>query len=189
MEVIEIAYLSSFIVGFGFAVISGLLSGVFSGHAEAHVDVGGGHGGDVHATMGDQVHFPLLSPVTLSMFVATFGGSGMIYKRLLNLPLAAHLALASVTAVVVALGVAWFFYKIFQATQGSSEASVADLIGLEAEVITPIPAEGVGEIAYVAKESRYNAPARSTDGKALPSHSVVKIQKILGGIYIVEKAR
>jgi len=85
--------------------------------------------------------------------------------------------------------VAWLIYKIFQLTQGSSEAIVADLIGVEAEVITAIPAEGLGEIAYTAKQSHYSAPARTVDGKSLGPHTPVKIVRILGGTYFVEKVR
>src|SRR6266850_4412713 len=165
MGTIDLIYLVCFFLGFGFALISALMSGVFSGGAEAHV--GAGH--DIHATAGDSVHFPLLSPVTLAMFVASFGGSGYIYKHALLLDPALHVALAAGTAVVVALAVAWLFYKIFNVTQGSSEAKVADLVGTEAEIITAIPADGMGEIAYVAMQTRYNGPARTPDGKPLPA--------------------
>ena len=185
MDIVDLVYLVCFFVGLGFAVFSALLSGVFSGGAEAHV----GTGHDIHATAGDTVHFPLLSPVTLSMFIASFGGTGYIYKHVLDLHTAAHIPLAAITAAVIALAVAWALWKLFQITQGSSEAQVADLIGIEAEVITAIPAEGLGEIAYSAKQARYNAPARTADGKSLGPHTIVKIVRILGGTYIVEKLR
>ena len=43
--------------------------------------------------------------------------------------------------------VAFFtFSKLFQATEGSSEPRVSELVGLEAEVITPIPAQGLGRL-------------------------------------------
>ena len=185
MELVDIVYWATFFLGLGFAVISALMSGVFSGGAEAHV--GAGH--DVHATAGDSVHFPLLSPVTLAMFVASFGGSGLIYKHALQLDPVAHVALAAVTAIVVALAVAWLFYKIFGMTQGSSEAKVSELVGTEAEIITAIPADGMGEIAYVAMQTRYNGPARTPDGKPLPARTTVKIVRMVSGTFIVEKIR
>jgi membrane protein implicated in regulation of membrane protease activity len=185
MEIVEVVYLVCFFLGFGFALISALMSGVFTGGAEAHV--GAGH--DIHATAGDTVHFPLLSPVTVSMFVASFGGAGYIYKRSLGLDTPVHVALAAITAIGIALAIAWLLWKVFQITQGSSEAHVADLIGIEAEVITAIPAEGLGEIGYNAKQSHFSAPARTTDGKALGPHTPVKIVRILGGTYVVEKVR
>jgi membrane protein implicated in regulation of membrane protease activity len=185
MEILDGVYLICFLVGFGFALLSALLSGVFSGGAEAHV--GAGH--DVHVTAGDSVHFPVLSPVTISMFVASFGGAGYIFKNALGMPPFAHISLAAATAVALGLAIAWLLWKLFQITQGSSEAQVFELIGTEAEVTTAIPAEGLGEIAYSAKQTRYSAPARTTDGKALGPHTPVKIVKILGGTYVVEKVR
>src|SRR5262245_11295401 len=109
MELVNVIYLVCFFVGLGFALLSALLSGVFHGGAEAHV--GAGH--DIHATAGDTVHFPLLSPVTLSMFVSTFGGAGYIFKRM-GMDLGAHLGLASLAAVAVGLAVAWLLWKVFQ---------------------------------------------------------------------------
>lgn len=185
MDIVDVVYLVCFFLGFGFAVLSALFSGVFSGGADAHV----GTGHDLHATAGDTVHFPLLSPVTIAMFIASFGGTGYIYRHSLGLATAVHIALAALTAAAIALAVAWALWKIFQLSQGSSEANVADLIGIEAEVITAIPAEGLGEIAYSAKQARYNAPARTADGKSLGPHTIVKIVRILGGTYIVEKVR
>lgn len=185
METVDVIYLVCFFLGFGFALISALMSGVFSGGAEAHV----GAGTDIHATAGDTVHFPLLSPVTISMFVSSFGGAGYIYKHTLGLDTAAHVALAAITAIGIALAIAWLLWKVFQITQGSSEAHVADLIGIDAEVITAIPAEGLGEISYTAKQAHYSAPARTIDGKSLGPHTPVKIVRILGGTYIVEKVR
>ena len=185
MELVDVIYLVCFFVGLGFALLSAILSGVFSGGAEAHV--GGGH--DIHATAGDSVHFPLMSPVTLSMFVASFGGSGYVFKRVLGMDFIAHLGLAILTAAVLALAMAWLLWKLFQVTQGSSEAQVFELIGTEAEVTTAIPAEGLGEIAYTAKHTHYSAPARTADGKSLGPHTPVKIVKVLGGTYIVEKVR
>ncbi len=189
MDTVEIVYLGTFFVGFGFAVVSALMSGVFSGGAEAHVDVGGAHGDTMHPTAGDSVHFPLLSPVTLSMFAAAFGGSGMVYKKVLLWPAVAHLPAAAVTAGAVGLGVAWIFYKIFQASSGSSQTQPDEVLGVEAEVTTAIPADGLGEISYVARENRFSAPARSADGKAVGARSLVKVLKTVGGTFVVEKVR
>ena len=190
MEAIEFVYYVCFFLGFGFAVLSGLLSGVFSGGAEAHVDAGGAHV-DVSQAHGGEgpVHFPILSPVTLSMFVATFGGAGIVYKKFLLLPMAAHIPLAGITAVVVALLVAWIFYKLFSITQSSSEGVAEEVVGMTAEVTVPIPHQGLGEIAYTLRDRRLTNPAKSLDGKELPAQTAVKIVKLVGNTYFVEKAK
>lgn len=190
MEAIEFVYYVCFFLGFGFAVLSGLLSGVFSGGAEAHIDAGGVHVDVSHAHGGEgPVHFPILSPVTLAMFVATFGGSGIVYKKFLLLPMAAHIPLAAITAVLVALLVAWIFYKLFSMTQSSSEGVAEEAVGMQAEVTVPIPHQGLGEIAYTLRDRRLTNPAKTLDGKELPAQTPVRIVKLVGNTYFVEKAK
>ena len=61
-------------------------------------------------------------------------------------------------ALVIAAGVVWVFGTVFHQVDSSSESRVGKLVGMTATVITPIPANGVGEIAYVQAGSRYSAP-------------------------------
>ena len=56
------------------------------------------------------------------------------------------------------------FNWMFKQTESSSESHVATLIGQDAAIVTPIPENGVGEIAYVQGGSRYTAPARTEKG-------------------------
>ena len=56
------------------------------------------------------------------------------------------------------------FNTMFKKTQSSSESRVSTLIGQTASIVTPIPPDGVGEIAYVQGGSRYTAPARTEGG-------------------------
>jgi len=94
-------------------------------------------------------------------------------------------------AVVVALGVAstMFFAMewVFRKTQASTNIDATTLVGEHADVITPIPEGGVGEIAYVVRGMRQNAPARSADGKAISSPSEVEIVRVVGSSFIVRR--
>ena len=78
-----------------------------------------------------------------------------------------------------------FCASVFRHTQSSSESHVADLIGAEANVITPIPENGVGEIAYVVGGTRYTAPARAENGAAVANGQTVKITRIVGTQFYV----
>ena len=62
----------------------------------------------------------------------------------------------------------------------------SSLIGITATIITPIPENGVGEIAYVNGGSRYTAPARSIGGKPIGNGAAVKIARIVGSQFYVE---
>jgi membrane protein implicated in regulation of membrane protease activity len=166
---------------------------VFSGAPEmgGDVDVSGGgvHVGGHDVAPGDSLSLSPVSPVTIAMFIASFGGTGLILKKLAAMPMYVHLPAAMVSGFVVAGAVFLMFAKVMRATQASSHASADEVVGSEAEVLTAIPAEGVGEIAYTARGSRMNAPAKTVDGKELPAHAIVKIVKVVGGTYIVEKPR
>ena len=132
--------------------------------------------------------FAPLSPVTIFTFITCFGGAGMVFSRidvtssaLLHLPL-------SVIAGFAGAGIVFaIFSKIFSATQSSSEARVASLVGLSATVVTPIAEKGMGEIAYVVGGTRYNSPAREDTGQPLPTGAEVKIARVVGGTYYVKQ--
>ena len=193
MHGVELIYWVCFFLGFGFAVVSGLLAGVFTdaGHAGVggHVDAGhGGHGGA--AGHGDgSVQFSPLSPVVLAMFVASFGGSGLIFMKFLHWPFVLHLPVSAFSGLVIASIVFAFFHKVFSITQASSESKAEEMVGQEAEVTVPIPHQGLGEIAYTSHGSRYTNPAQSADGKELPAQTPVKILKLSGTTYVVQKIR
>ena len=56
---------------------------------------------------------------------------------------------------------------------------------MTATVITPIPANGVGEIAYVQSGTRYSAPARDERGAPVGNGQTVKIVRIVGSQFYV----
>src|SRR6185295_4399537 len=105
-DVLEFIYLVCFFLGLGFAVLSALLSGLFTGHAGAHMDGGvhgNVHGGHLHVDTGDgNVHYSPLSPVTIAMFISTFGGVGILIKRFVDPHFYVHVPVAAVAAFAVA---------------------------------------------------------------------------------------
>ena len=189
-DVLEFIYLVCFFLGLGFAVLSALLSGLFTGHLDAHVDHGGFHGdgGHLHPHSSEgSVHYSPLSPVTIAMFISTFGGTGILVKRFVDPRFFVHLPAAAVAGIAVGGFVSYFFYKILSTTQSTSQPRAGEAIGLEAEVTVPIPNNGLGEIAYTVRGTRLTNTAQSSDGKELPARLTVKIVKQVGNTYIVEK--
>jgi len=67
--------------------------------------------------------------------------------------------------------------KKMRSVEGGSQARVATLVGHEATVSVMIPAQGYGEIIYVANRQQFNTPARSGMGTEIPKGSKV----IIGG--------
>jgi hypothetical protein len=214
MDSVSIVYLIFFFIGLGFAIVSFIMSGLGHFGTEHDVDVGhvdvdghdvdiGGHDVDVSGhdvDIGDHdvgahadsssagIHLSPVSPITIAMFITSFGGIGFILQQFPgggNLLISLPLALAS--GFVIAGAAFYLLYKIFSITQASSNYSRESVLDLEAEVITAIPADGVGEIAYTARGSRFSAPARSEEQVAIRKHAIVRMTQVAGSIFYVRE--
>jgi hypothetical protein len=101
-----------------------------------------------------------ISMLAIASFITAFGGTGLV---------TAALGAAAVTSLIAALFggflmgfAAQVFFMYILSPTISSEVLQAKLIGQVAEITTPIPANGVGQIAFVAQGSRVTYSARST---------------------------
>jgi membrane-bound ClpP family serine protease len=178
-------YLVCFGVGLVFTLASAVLGHLFGGDADGG-DVGtGGHAeaGFEHAGMPGISAF---SPTTIASFITAAGGFGMIFSQFkATSPTYISAPLSVLGGTAVAAGVLAVFAKVFHSTQSSSESHVRSLIGQTANIITPIPENGVGEIAYVQAGTRYTAPARNQAGGRLECNQPVKIVAIVGSQFYV----
>lgn len=172
--------------GLLFTILSALLGHIF------HSDAGGDVGTGGHAEAGfDNSGIPgisFFSPLVLSCFVTAFGGLGIVFsgvKATSSVWISAPLSIAG--AILIAFLVLWLFNAVFTRSQASSESRVAQLIGQTASLLTPIPVNGVGEIAYVQGSTRYSAPARAEHGAAIAGGETVRITRIVGTQFFVER--
>ena len=180
-------YIFCLVVGLVFTLVSVVAGHFFGGH-DAHVGGSGGHA-EAGADSSDMPGISIFSPTIIASFITAFGGFGIIFsefeptkKVIVSAPL----------AIVSALVVAWvlfvFLRAVFSHTQSSSESHVGQLPGTEASVVSPIPANGVGEIAYIVGGTRYSAPARVESGAAIASGKLVKITRVVGTQFYVTAA-
>jgi hypothetical protein len=154
-----------------------------AGHDLGH----GGEHGELAAVDGSVTQLGPFSPMIVAMFFTCFGLSGTILTK--PIPIG---WLSLLPSVVVAVAGAWasmsVFNKLFAITEASSEAEAWRLVGSDAQVITPIPEGGVGEIQYVAKGSTFSAPARADDGRAVSRGVKVTITDSSRTIFTVKKS-
>ena len=178
-------YLFCLVVGFAFMLLSVAFGHFFGGHGD-HVGGSMGHA-EAGADSSDMPGISIFSPTIIAAFVTAFGGFGIIFTEI---DATSRAVISAPLAVLAALAVAGILYKalsvLFEHSQGSSEAHVAALVGTEANVITPIPENGVGEIAYVVRGTRYTAPARMENASTIASGKSVKITRITGTQFYVE---
>jgi membrane protein implicated in regulation of membrane protease activity len=198
-------YLFCLVVGLGFAIVSGFLGGIL--HMGDGGDVGIDHDFSVdhdfsadtdasvdhdlsadHADSGEVgAHLSPISPPVLSTFLAGFGFAGMVSEKALHLPWFLSGPLATAFSLGMAVLAFVLVGKLMSSSQGTSHVRFSDMIGTEAEVITPIPAEGVGEIAYNTPTGRISCAARSETGAMIPKHSMVTITQVVGSVAMVRE--
>jgi amino acid transporter len=178
-------YLFCLVVGVVFTLCS-VVAGHFLGGHEAHVDGSGGHA-EAGADGSDMPGVSIFSPTVIAVFVTAFGGFGIILSEIPATNKAVISApLSIVGAFLVAAGMYKLLSVLFSHSQGSSESHVAALAGTDANVIAPIPENGVGEIAYVVRGTRYTAPARVEDGTPVMNGKLVKITRVVGTQFYVK---
>ena len=177
-------YAICLVVGLMFTLVSVVAGHFFGGH-DGHVAGSGGHA-EAGADSSDMPGISIFSPTIIASFITAFGGFGLIFTQFPKTSNAAISAPLSIfCALLVAGGLYKFLSSVFRHTQSSSESHVARLAGTEASVISPIPENGVGEIAYVVGGTRYTAPARVENGTAIANGKSVKITRVVGTQFFV----
>jgi hypothetical protein len=178
-------YLFCLVVGLVFTLFSVVAGHFLGGHGD-HVGGSGGHA-EAGADSSDMPGVSIFSPTIIASFITAFGGFGIIFTEI---RITSNVLVSMPLSMLAAAGVAGGLYKalsiVFRHTQSSSESIVADLAGTDASVVTPIPENGVGEIAYVVRGTRYTAPARTENGTAIAAGRLVKIKRVVGTQFYVE---
>jgi hypothetical protein len=128
-----------------------------------------------------------LSPITIASFVTSFGGLGLVGTQLFRMLDTVSLVFATAGAALIAAGMFLFYSRVLVAGEGSSAVRMADVSGMSAEVIIPIPKNGLGQVAFVARGRRATRSARSADGKPIPRGTIVTVQAITGTTVIVSR--
>lgn len=180
-----IVYGICLVTGLLFTMVS-VMFGHFFGHG-GHVAGSSGHA-EAGADASDEPGFSIFSPTIIASFITAFGGFGLIFMQFPATSAAIVSAPLAIAGGCVVAGVMYVFFSfVFRHTQSSSESHVRALVDTEATVITPIAADGVGEIAYVVGGTRYTAPARVDNAVAVANGQTVKIVRVVGTQFYVKK--
>jgi membrane protein implicated in regulation of membrane protease activity len=170
--------------GLIWAVISLILAGGFAGDSATDVHTEGG--GIDHGDVSGEITFSPMSPTVIAVFITAFGAGGIVATEGLEWGALAAMGLACGSGLLIAGLVYEVLSAVYKRTQGSSEAVASDFIGITAEVLTPIPADGTGEVAYVIKGTRYTGSARSVGGEAIAKNRLVEIVRVAGSTVYVK---
>lgn len=188
-------YIVCLVFGVGYSVVSA----VFGSHGLDHgggLEHGGGfdHSGFDHAggTEGHQAadngNMPSpFNPLVIASAITAFGAIGLIGK--------AGFSWSDFFSAVIALGfagaigAAMFFgiVKVMYNQQSNSVFSLEQLEGIEAEVITPVPEKGLGEITYVINGMRSSLSAKSLGNVQIQRGRKVIIREVAGNYAVVQE--
>jgi hypothetical protein len=198
-------YLICFAVGFCFSFFSFLFGGSrmgrlhllhFHGHAgSAHLSaahapvtsgqppIAGSPQAAAHAHQSDVV-----SPfnfVTLTAFLAWFGGTGYLLTRYSGVWVGFGL-LASITAGLIGGGIIFLFLsKVLISNEENMDSADYEMVGVLGRVSSSIREGGTGEIIYTQMGTRRVCGARSDDGSAIAKGTEVVATRYEKGIAYV----
>lgn len=150
-----------------------------SGH-----DVDAGHTVDVSS--GGDIAVSPFHPLVIAAFITSFGATGILMNHYGGGVLAGLLVASTAATLVSAV----FFFGVVKtlfAAQGNSLFEMEQAVGMAGQVTITIPAEGTGEVAFVAKRRRFTVAAQSASRRPIRQGEAVKIVQRVGNIFYVEK--
>jgi membrane protein implicated in regulation of membrane protease activity len=202
---LTLAYIALALIGCGyilFATFTGHHGGgaghAASGHAAGHtadaaIHYGVDGSGHAEARAGAATvtafQFPFFSPLAVATLAAAVGGYGLIAEYGLRLRGQGSLLVALPAAIVTAYLVTYVSFRLVRSSTGTSAIRLSELAGARGEVITPIPAGGLGEVAAMVGDQRFTAPAREVDGREMARGARVTVMRMVGTTLVVTGGR
>jgi membrane protein implicated in regulation of membrane protease activity len=194
-------YLTCFAVGFLLSAVSFIAGGLRWHLHLPHVPHGGGHvgGGHVaaghapvpHAGNGAAAHAGQQAPVspfnfiTLTAFLAWFGGAGFLITRFSSLWFALGLLIAMTAGLFGAAIVFLFLSRVLISREENMDSADYEMVGVLGRVSMPVRENGTGEIIYSQAGTRRTCGARSENGSALEKGAEIVVTRYEKGIAYV----
>ncbi len=197
-------YLTCFAVGFSFSLLSFVAAGLrwhlhlphFSAHGAPHVHAAPGalpvgHASTAPPSDGDVAahsHAGNISPlnfVTLTAFLAWFGGAGYLLTRYSSIWFVSGLGLAVFTGLVGGGIVFLFLSRVLISQEEIMDPADYEMVGVLGRVSVSIRERGTGEIIYSQAGTRRACGARGEDGKAIAKGTEVVVTRYEKGIAYV----
>ena len=200
-------YLICFAVGFAFSLLSFLAGGLHwhfrlphfphthlpaprvqvghgpaaAGHGAAHPPAGGGKA----VTHGQASQISPFNFVTMTAFLAWFGGTGYLLTRYWSVWFAMGLGIAVLSGLAGAAIVFLFLSKVLISQEENLDPADYEMVGVLGRISVPIRAAGTGEIIYSQAGTRRTCGARAEDGSAIAKGNEVVVTRYEKGIAYV----
>jgi membrane protein implicated in regulation of membrane protease activity len=203
-------YLTCFAVGFLLSAISFVAGGMrwhlhlphfpgghaVGGHGSGG-HVGSGHVGSGHAAAagsnspgarsGREAAMSPFNFVTLTAFLAWFGGTGFLITRFSSVWFALGLMIALAAGLFGAGIVFLFLTRVLISREENMDAADYEMVGVLGRISMPIRENGTGEIIYSQAGTRRTCGARSDNGGALEKGAEIMVARYEKGIAYVKR--
>jgi membrane protein implicated in regulation of membrane protease activity len=176
---LTLTYIVLAVVGCGYVAVAMAIGQLFD------TDGGLADGADPSGLGQAAFHFPFFSPSALATLCGSVGAIGLIAIFGGGLSDRASLLIALPGGMLFTYIVTYAAWRLLVSSVGTTAITPPDLVGVQAEILTPIPAGGVGEAAAFVRGQRFTAPAREVDGEAVPRGAVVSVVRLAGATLIV----
>jgi len=191
-------YLICFAVGFLLSAISFIAGGLrwhlhlphfphSGGHvAVGHAPVAQGHvGNSTAAQAGRQAPVSPFNFITLTAFLAWFGGAGFLITRFSSIWFALGLLIAMAAGLFGAAIVFLFLTRVLISHEENMDAADYEMVGVLGRISMPIRENGTGEIIYSQAVTRRTCGARSENGRAIEKGEEIVVKRSDKGIAYV----
>ena len=176
-------FLGCFVIGFVLSAVSLALSAV---HVHVHWHWPFGH----HAAIGGAHARAAAGPInflTVTAFVAWFGGAGYLLTSNFGWLLAPALAGAIVAGFIGGGIVFWIMARVLWSPNENMQSADYHMVGVLGHLTQAIRAGGIGELVYEQGGTRKSCGARSADGAAIERGAEVVVTEYDGGIAAVRR--
>jgi membrane protein implicated in regulation of membrane protease activity len=191
-------YLTCFAVGFLLSAISFIAGGLrwhlhLPHFPHAGGQVGAGHAPVAHGSAGNGTaahagHDAPMSPfnfVTLTAFLAWFGGTGFLITRFSSIWFALGLLIALAAGLFGATVVFLFLTRVLISREENMDSADYEMVGVLGRISMPIRENGTGEIIYSQAGTRRTCGARSENGAAIEKGAEIVVTRYDRGIAYV----
>jgi membrane protein implicated in regulation of membrane protease activity len=197
-------YLTCFAVGFSLSAVSFIAGGLhwhphlhlpdlphFGGDVGGHVaagDAAATHGSAGNGTAEHGGHAAPVSPfnfITLTAFLAWFGGTGFLITRFSSIWFALSLVIALGAGLFGAAIVFLFLTRVLISREENMDSADYEMVGVLGRISMPIRENGTGEIIYSQAGTRRTCGARSENGIALEKGAEIVVTRYDKGIAYV----
>jgi len=186
-------YLVCFVVGFFLSVVIFLTGGLrlhfphFHGHLPGHTHVGHAPAAHGHGTTHHGAQISPFNMITLTAFLAWFGGTGYLLARHSTMWFFGALIVSVLSGIGGAAIIYLFLTRVLTSDDESLDPADFEMVGVLGKLSVGIRAGGTGELIYSQAGTRRVCGARAEDSTGILKGTEVVVTRYERGIAYVRR--